>query len=427
MAVPHSVSAMTSIRDHKSPSLRPLRRAGVLGVAVLTALGLTAGPAAAATANDKIDRIEQGLEKLADKLDRADRNGATSAPGDADLVQQGLENLVTKHRFPAALASVRGRDGQVRNHTAGVGDLKTRSEVPVDGYVRIGSNTKTFTAVLVLQLVEEGKVELDAPVEKYLPGLIRGNGNDGRRITVRQVLQHTSGLPNYTNFFADKGLEPFQHTYFQPLESLRIALRQKRSFKPGTKWEYSNTNYTVAGLIVEKVTGRPYIEELNKRIIQKIGLQHTYMPNVGDQSVREPHPKGYHVDDPKKPLKDFTESDPSFGWAAGQMIARPSDVNRFFLALLNGELIGKKMLKEMQQTVPAAELGEGARYGLGIASYKLSCGRAWGHGGDIPGYHTTNAATEDGRAAIVALTRLPRELKELESTQQVLDDALCKG
>lgn len=396
---------MISIRDiRRSRSLR--RRAGLLGTAVLATLTVTAAPAASA-------------------VPAAERHATAS--DSVDVVQRGLDRLVGKYGFPAALASVRGRDGGIRHHTAGVADLRTKAEVPVDGYVRIGSNTKTYTAVLVLQLVEEGKVKLDEPVETYLPGLIRGNGNDGRRITVRQVLQHTSGLPNYTNIFA-KGLEPHRHRYLQPLETLHIALKEKRRFKPGTKWEYSNTNYTVAGLIVEKVTGRPYIEELNRRIINRLGLRHTYLPNVGDQNMRAPHAKGYHADDPRRPLIEYTRSDPSFDWAAGAMIARPSDVNRFFRALLDGELLGEKALKEMRRTVPAPELGSGARYGLGIASYKLSCGvRAWGHGGDIPGYHTVNAATDDGRAAIVAVTRLPRDLKEIEATQQVLDTALCRG
>jgi D-alanyl-D-alanine carboxypeptidase len=128
-----------------------------------------------------------------------------------DAVRQRVDALV-QDGFPAALASVRDRGGRVRDYTAGVGDLKTRSKVPVDGQVRLGSNTKTFTAVAVLQLVGEGKVDLDQPIEKYLPNLIRGDGIDGRHITVRQLLQHTSGLPNYTSFLAN-GFLPYQHTY----------------------------------------------------------------------------------------------------------------------------------------------------------------------------------------------------------------------
>ena len=123
---------------------------------------------------------------------------AVSAAPRPDAVQQGLSALVRSDGLPAALASVKDRAGRTRTYTAGVGDLATGSKVPEDGQVRIGSNTKVFTAVVVLQLVGEGKIGLDATVDTYLPGLVRGEGIDGRRITVRQLLQHTSGLPNYT-------------------------------------------------------------------------------------------------------------------------------------------------------------------------------------------------------------------------------------
>lgn len=350
---------------------------------------------------------------------------ATPAGRPADAVQQRLDALVRNDGFPAALASVTRRDGSVRNHTAGVGDLKTRARVPVDGQVRIGSNTKSFTAVTVLQLVGEGKVDLDRPVETYLPGIVRGDGIDGRNITVRQILQHTSGLPSYTNTFG-KGLLPLQHTYFEPRELLDRAFGQKATSRPGAKWEYSNTNYIVAGLIVEKVTGRPLREEITKRVVRRAGLRHTYFPNVGDQTIREPHPHGYHRDDPKAPLTDVTEEDPSQGWGAGQIVSTPSDVNRFFSALLGGRLLAPAQLAQMRTTVPAPMMGKGVRYGLGLTSTPLSCGGvAWGHGGDFPGYHTSNGATEDGRAATIAVTSLPNDPSQLGHMAADIDNALC--
>jgi D-alanyl-D-alanine carboxypeptidase len=345
---------------------------------------------------------------------------AASAP-----VQQTLDDLVSKDKFPAALASVQDRDGRTRDYTAGVADLETKSEVPADGYVRIGSNTKTFTAVTVLQLVGEGKVKLDKPVETYLPGLLRGDGVDGRRITVRQLLQHTSGLPEYTDFLA-KGALPFQHTYFQPRELLDMALKKKAAFAPGTKWLYTNTNYIVAGLLIEKVTGRPAIEEITKRTIDRLGLRHTYFPNVGDERLRTPHAKGYHRDDPSKPLTDLTVFDPSSAWTAGQMVSTPSDLNRFFTAVLDGKLLKPAQLKQMRTTVKVPEIGPGGGYGLGLSSVKLTCGgTAWGHGGAIPGYYTTNAATDDGRAAAIAVTHLPTTVPARANVEKALDTALC--
>jgi D-alanyl-D-alanine carboxypeptidase len=394
-----SVDAMNDQRI----SARSRRWIGVSAAAVVAVAGLAVAGTAAATPSTP----------------------ATST-GRSDAVQQSLDHLVNDDKYPAALAAVQERGGRIRDYTSGVGDLKTKRPVPPDGYVRIGSNTKTFTSVVVLQLVGEGKIKLDAPVETYLPGLLRGDGIDGRHITVRQLLQHTSGLPNYTNFLA-KGALPYRDTYFEPRRLLDMALEQKADFPPGAKWEYSNTNYVVAGLIVEKVTGRPLSEEITKRTIDRIGLRHTYFPQVGDESVRQPHPQGYHTDDPAKPLVDATVWDPSMGWAAGQIISTPSDVDRFFSALLAGKLLAPAQLKQMRTTVPAPEQGPGVRYGLGLMSFPLSCGGlAWGHGGDIPGYNTNDAATEDGRAATIATTRLPTSQEEVDHLQKAVDTALCE-
>jgi D-alanyl-D-alanine carboxypeptidase len=341
------------------------------------------------------------------------------------IVRISLAKLVHEDKFPAALASVRGRDGRTNDFAAGVADLKTKQKAPADGYVRIGSNTKTFTAVTVLQLVGEGKVKLDEPVETYLPGLLRGDGIDGRRITVRQLLQHTSGLPEYTDFLA-KGVLPYQHTHFKPRELLNMALKKKAVFAPGAKWLYTNTNYIVAGMLIEKVTGHPAGKEITKRTIDRIGLRHTSFPNPRDESLPSPHAKGYHRDDPAKPLTDVTTFDPAQAWTAGQMISTPSDLNRFFTALIGGKLLKPEQLKQMRTTVDAPMLGTGGRYGLGLSSIKLTCGAtAWGHGGAIPGYYTTNAVTEDGRAAAIAVTQLPASLPAREHVEETLDMVLC--
>lgn len=357
----------------------------------------------------------------------APAQNAAQAPAGShrDAVQRSLDELVRADGFPAVLASVRGRDGRVRNYTAGVADLETRAKVPTDGYVRIGSNTKTYLAVVVLQLVGEGRIGLDEPVETYLPGLVRGDGVDGRRITVRHLLQHTSGLPNYTALLPET-YETIRHRYVQPRELLDLGLSQQATDGPGETFAYSNTGYVLAGLLVEKVTGRPVLEEITNRIIRPLGLRHTYFPNVGDQEVRRPHPKGYHQDGPEQPLTDVTVMDPSMGWAAGQMVATPSDLNRFFVALLDGDLLAAEQLRQMRDTVDAPGPLPNSRYGLGLQSTPLSCGGlSWGHGGNIFGYSTVNAATDDGRAVTVAATRLPTDVAEVEHLLTALDAALC--
>ncbi|MFE4355357.1 serine hydrolase domain-containing protein [Kitasatospora sp. NPDC056800] len=338
-----------------------------------------------------------------------------------DTVQQGLDALVRDDGIVGTLANVEKGNSRARDYTAGVGDLATKAKVPVDGQVRAGSNTKAFTAVVVLQLVAEGKIALDAPVETYLPGLVRGDGIDGRNITVRQILQHTSGLPEYL-----RGDATFH--YYEPRDLLDNALRFKADFAPGTGFNYSNTNYLVAGLIVQRVTGHAIAAEIDNRVVKRVGLRHTYFPAPGDTTIREPHPKGYYRDTPDAPLRDVTETDPSFGWAAGQLVSTNSDLNRFFSALLRGELLPPAQLAEMKKTVPAESVGPGAAYGLGLVSRPLPCGgRYWGHGGSFPGYETRGGVTEDGRtAANIAVTSRPADKAALRHVEVVAETALCR-
>ncbi|MGW6020594.1 serine hydrolase domain-containing protein [Streptomyces sp. NPDC055099] len=349
---------------------------------------------------------------------------ADARPHGVDTVQQGLDRLVRSDGLPAALASVQSPRDRTRTYTAGVGDVTTGSKVPRDGRVRIGSNTKAFTAVVVLQLVGEGKIGLDTSVDTYLPGLVHGEGIDGSRITVRHLLQQTSGLPNYSNYLGE------DVRYFAPRELLDIALRHKADFEPGKKWAYSNTNYVLAGLLVEKVTGHALADEMDRRIIKRIGLRHTYFPAPGDASIRGPHPHGYYRASPDAPLTDITEIDPSWGWAAGQLISTNSDLNRFYSELLGGHLLRPAQLAQMRgSTRPAEEtFGPGARYGLGLVSKPLPCGDGlyWGHGGSFPGYETRGGATDDGRAVNVAVTMQLDDAAGRERVDEVVDAALCR-
>ncbi|CRK56617.1 D-alanyl-D-alanine carboxypeptidase [Alloactinosynnema sp. L-07] len=342
-------------------------------------------------------------------------------------MQVRLNALVRDEGFPASLAAVRSADGRIRNFTAGVASLTEGGKVPTDGHVRIGSNTKTFVATVVLQLVGEGKVGLDDPIEKYLPGLVRGDGIDGHHITVRQLLQHTSGLPDYDEEIGGN-FEALQHNYLDPRGVLDKGLSHPALFAPGTAWSYSNTNYLLAGLLIEKVTGRPVGEEITRRVIDRIGLRDTSWPGVGDQSIPGRHPQGYFAAKEGAPLVNVTTMDPSWGWAAGQLISTPSDVTRFFTALLGGRLLKPEQLAEMKKTVaaPHSSVRGDERYGLGIQTFTLSCGGfAWSHGGDIPGFETRNAATEDGRVVSLTVTSLPTTEKAARHVEDVVDAAMC--
>jgi Beta-lactamase class C and other penicillin binding proteins len=354
------------------------------------AIGITAALVAVAAANGVWQAV----------------SATTPDPGPGAVIERELHGLVDLG-FPGALASWTDADGRHGDYVAGVGDLTTGDPVPVDGEVRVGSNTKTYTAVVVLQLVEEGLVALDEPIETYLPGLVRGEGIDGAAVTVRQLLQHTSGLPEYTT---DRALEieRLQHSYAPPRDLLDRAFTHPAVFAPGERWSYSNTNYLLLGMLVERLVERPLFEVVTDRIIEPLGLEHTYFPTVGEQELRGEHPHAYHVDAAGDPL-DVTVLDPSFGWAAGAVVATPSDLNEFFRAIFDGRLLGDEMLAEMTTTVPSEDpLWTDAQYGLGIQSYRLSDGTTvWGHGGDIHGFQTRNAVTEEGVAFTVAVTSLP--------------------
>ncbi len=353
---------------------------------------------------------------------------APSGPG----LQKSLDALVSQEKFPAALASVSNR-GRTNSLVSGSSRIDRPVPVPRDGQVRAGSNTKTFTAVVVLQLVAEGKVELDAPVEKYLPGLVRGEGIDANVITIRQLLQHTSGLPNYTEHLGLERFEQIRHRYFPARDLLDAALAHPAKFAPGTRWEYSNTGYLLAGMVIERVTGRPLHEQITERVIKRAGLRKTYWPQVGDQGIQGRHPQGYAIaDNATGKVVDATEMDPSWGGAAGQLISTHGDLAEFFRALLDGELLPALQLAEMRKTVPA-EIWPGARYGLGLVSTPLTCGgEYWGHGGDIHGFETRGGATEDGRSAAVAVTALPGTFggaenagKAAAAVLSTVDKALC--
>ena len=368
-------------------------------------------------------------------LDRPTPSGQSAKRGTSKAAQKRdlkatIQTLVD-NGYPGALAAKTDKDGNTVGATAGKGNLSTGEAPPLDGEVRIGSNTKTFVAVVIMKMVEEGKVKLDEPIETYLPGLIKGQGVDGKKITVRQLLQHTSGLPEIMlgmpDFFA------MRNDYVSPRDVLDMALTRPAQFAPGAKFTYTNTNYIVLGLLAERVGKRPVAEQIETKIIKPLGLKHTYMPKDGEKAFRGKHPHGYHTRDNKPgKLEDITEADPSWAWAAGSMISTPSELNKFMQSIFDGSLLNQASIAEMKKSVPMGDKGD--VYGLGLIGHKLSCGVAWGHGGTIPGYQTDNAVGPDGTAATIATTAMPATNAKDTATEesgekrlgvQALDKALC--
>ncbi|WNI22955.1 serine hydrolase domain-containing protein [Streptomyces sp. ITFR-16] len=248
---------------------------------------------------------------------------------------------------------------------------------------RAGSVTKTFVATVVLQLAGEGRLGLSDPVERFLPGLIRGHGNDGRRITLRALLSHTSGLYDYTD---DPSARPLSAT-----AAVRTATAHHPAGAPGV-FAYSNTNYAVLGLVVRSVTGHPYATEIRRRLLGPLHLDGTSLPGART-ALPAPHGRAYSRDPVDGALADVTALDPRTAGAAGELISTLADLNRFYAALLGGRLLPPAQLAALLDTSAAH-----GSYGLGIFPQRLSCGvTVWGHNGLIAGSYVRAAATRDGR------------------------------
>ncbi|PFQ53993.1 D-alanyl-D-alanine carboxypeptidase [Bacillus cereus] len=287
---------------------------------------------------------------------------------------------------PGILAKA-SNNGKTSSYTAGVADLSTKKPMKSDYRFRIGSVTKTFTATTVLQLVGENRVQLDDPIEKWLPGLVQGNGYDGNQITIRQLLNHTSGIADYLKS-KDADIMNSKKTYTAE-EIVKIGLSLPPDFSPGKDWLYSNTGYVILGMLIEKKTGNSYAEEIEKRIIEPLDLPNTFLPGNSPVIPGKNHARGYMKIDDKGELKDMTDYNPSLANAAGDMISNTDDLNKFFSSLLGGKLLKERELKEMLTTVPVEGKGVGDGYGLGIYETKLPNGvSVWGHGGAIPGFTT---------------------------------------
>ncbi|GAA1816286.1 serine hydrolase domain-containing protein [Actinomadura chokoriensis] len=339
-------------------------------------------------------------------------------------LQKAMRELV-QAGFPGVLVSVKGKDGETRDYAAGIGNRETGDAPPKNGYIRIGSNTKTFVAATVLQLVGEGKVKLDEPIATYLPGVVKGPDYSGANITVRNVLGHTSGIPDYTEFMDSDTSKVPTRTYTAE-ELLKPALGNKAAFPVGKRRQYSNTNYIIAGMLVTKVTGKPVGEAVTERVIDRIGLKQTYWPEPGDTGVRKPRMEGY-IAPPGGQLKNATEMDPSISGAAGMVVSTPRDLNRFFAALVGGRLVPAAQLTEMRKTIESPDEEPGTVFGLGLDKITLSCGELWGHGGDIHGYETRGGVTADGREVTVAVNALPGAvIAKQDSVEAMTKDAMEK-
>jgi len=327
-------------------------------------------------------------------------------------------------------------DGRESVATSGTADLDTGRPVRSDGYFRMASTSKTLVATVVLQLEAEGTLSLDDTVDDWLPGVVRGNGNDGTRITIRQLLRHTSGihddLPGYTT-----PEEYYRQRYdvYSPEQLVARAMAHAPDFPPGDGWSYSNTGYVLLDAVIQKATGRPAHQEIEDRILRPLGLNHTRWGGTSPTLPR-PHAKAYQLFGPDS-LVDVTDQIP-VDHENLSFVTTTRDENTFLRALLAGRLLPPRQLAEMKRTVPVSaevqQLWPGGRYGLGLAERPLSCGGTyWGHEGGDGGYITLNGVTGNGsRSAVVSMSEargdtLEHILAQENAASALIDHALCAG
>jgi D-alanyl-D-alanine carboxypeptidase len=348
--------------SHRARSHRRAARAGAVTVAALL---LAAG---CGSAPDDATPVPVDRAEFQTKLDQ--------------LVQLGVPGVVVMVKDGSESATI----------TAGVSDLEAATPMDAGATFRIASLTKPYTATVVLQLVQEGTLTLDDTVEQWLPGII----TNGDTITIRELLHHTSGVADY--FDDPTVLQPYLEGNYEyvwtPQQLIEIADELGATSEPGTEMQYSNTNYAIVGLVVEAATGHTLGAEMQTRIFDTLHLDHTTF--AVDTTLDPQLARGYLMSD-DEPI-DVTGVYP-FPWGAGNIVSDAADAATFSRALMAGDLLEPAMLTEMMPSTDDTLHGVG--YGLGLMSWKLPCGTAYGHDGGFAGYSSRSLVLDSGRQMVI--------------------------
>lgn len=339
---------------------------------------------------------------------------AVADPAASDA-QSDADALVAAAKSTGSVIVV--NDGETIEQYGSGTTTNGQTDVPDgDDQFRVASNTKMFVSTVLLQLVEEEELDLDSPIADHLPGLVTGDGIDETKITVRNLLQHTSGLAdNLTmDVVADPSLQWFPPS---PQEMVAKGTRHGSQFEPGSDFLYSNTGYTVLGLLVEKLTGKRIGEAIDERIVEPLNLTETSYAYAGQKEMQGPHFRGYLGAPPA--LFEVSGHEPGIWAGAGALVSSGSNLTTFLNALLGGELLSPDTLTEMK--TPYAD----KHYGLGLAESELSCGKVWGHTGHVIGYVSFAFTDGNGNAVFAAVNTSPGLADPMEALGQAVNNALC--
>ncbi|WP_405488336.1 serine hydrolase domain-containing protein [Streptomyces sp. NBC_00096] len=365
-------------------------------IATALLLGVAAEPAVAQTAPA---RAQAQVVPVTASVPAREPGPLVSTPPNAAALRKAIAGLGARHgEATAALVRVGGTSGSWQG-SSGVADIRSGRDAIEDARFRAGSVTKTFTAAVVLQLAAEGRVDLDRPVRRYLPGPVPEAYG---AVTVRQLLDHTSGIPA-ADGPGDSFEAQWEHRFdvTDPHDQIAEAVAKSPEFAPGTAQHYLNINYTVLGVLIEKVTGTTYEKAVAARVLKPLGLRDTSFPGRFQTRIPGPHNHGYQAvarADGSTGLRDVTEWNSSDRWAAGDIISTTADLERFTVALFSGRLVPKAQLEEMF-TVPSVKdfaTGKDATLTAGMSRIVLPDGTvAWGKTGGRYGYNTAIGGTRD--------------------------------
>lgn len=360
-------------------------------------------------AEDLVDEIFSNQRDLVSTEDARQHFRITllSVPGsEIDLkLHQLMDETIQEHDFPGVIMAILTPSGEEWIRTSGVSDLETGEKLDRYSRIRIGSITKTFAGMTVAQLAQEGKLSMEDTLEYWLPGVVPSptpeeeasgtyTGYNAKKITIRHLLQHTAGLYNFTGpeemqwnilFYTDRQMTPS--------ELIDMAMEgEPVSYPENPEWHYSNTNYVLLGMIIEKVTGNTYEEEVHRRFIEPLGLTFTNVPEAGDLSFPGEYAHGYFDMDKASEgeigaadyLVDISEIDPSLTWSSGNIISTPADLARWVKAIAEGELFDETHQEALFTDMFSLSEDSPLSYGYGITRNDDS--NILGHRGQIPGY-----------------------------------------
>ncbi len=348
--------------------------------------------------------------------------GAASVPAHAAVDRPAVARAtggVLRAGAPGVVVGVRdGRGAAVHRYAfrAGVADRRTGRRPAADARFRIGSVSKTFLATVVLQLAQEHRLAIEDPMARYVPGVLPRLDEDA--ITLRMLLDHTSGAPDPTGRLI-RHPERFGRGDVSPAQLVADAADMAPTHAPGARFSYSNTDYALLAMIVERVTGAPYTQALRERIIAPLGLRATVPPSAAT-GLPAPALRGYSRRGGR--LHDTTAFNASWGGPAGGIVSTTGDLDRFAAALAGGRLLSPASLALMRGDATEAR----NRYGLGLRRWRTSCGRTvYGHDGGMLGYASRLVTTTDGRRQVAVGVGTDETEAVDAAIDRVVDAAVC--